>query len=194
MNFILAVIAAFSLLFAIILGNGAEVSNSAVTASADAVLLVIKLAGGICFWSGMMRLCEKCGICSRLKKILSPFLKLIFPKIHKNSRAFELISMNVTANLLGLGNAATPLGIAAVKELQKLNPYKNSASSEMITFIVINCSSIQILPTTLMTLRAAYNSQNPLDILPAILIVSIISLAVGILFSKFIPLLKRSKK
>ncbi len=194
MNTVITVLCIFSVLFGVLFKNGAELSNAAVSASADTVILLLKLCGGICFWSGMLHLCQKNGICELINKFLTPVLKLLFPKLNKNSKALKLISMNITANLLGLGNAATPIGISAIKELNTLNPNKKAPTNEMITFTVINCSSIQFLPTTLATLRSAYGSKNPMDILPCVLIVSSISLAVGVSLSKIIPLFKRSKK
>ena len=106
----------------------------------------------------------------------------------------HLISMNVSANLLGLGNAATPLGIAAMKKLFEINPKKHTASDEMVTFAVINSSSIQLLPTTLATLRASYGCSNPMNILPAVLITSVLSLFVGLLLARIIPLYIGRKK
>ena len=194
MNTVLAVLCIFSVLFGVLFNNCAELSNAAVSASADAVILILKLCGGICFWSGMLHLCQKNGICEFINKALTPALKLLFPKLNKNSNAVKLISMNITANLLGLGNAATPFGISAIKELNALNNNKNAPTNEMITFTVINCSSIQLLPTTLATLRSAYGSKDPMEILPCVLIVSSISLLVGVTLSKIIPLFKRSKK
>ena len=194
MNTVITVLCIFSVLFGVLFKNGAELSNAAISASADAVILLLKLCGGICFWSGMLHLCQKNGICELINKVLTPALKLLFPKLNKNSKALKLISMNITANLLGLGNAATPIGISAIKELNALNPNKKVPTNEMITFIVINCSSIQLLPTTLATLRSAYGSKNPMVILPCVLVVSSLSLFVGVSLSKIIPLLKRSKK
>lgn len=194
MNVVITVLCIFSVLFGVLFKNGAELSNAAVSASADAVILIIKLCGGICFWSGMLRLCQKNGICEAINKALTPVLKFLFPNLPKKSKALKLISMNITANMLGLGNAATPIGISAIKELNTLNLNKNVPTNEMITFVIINCSSIQLLPTTLATLRSAYGSQNPMEILPCVLIVSSLSLLIGIILSKIIPLLIRRKK
>ena len=191
MNLLLVILTVASFIFAILSGNMSRLSEASVLAAADAVALVIRLCGGLCFWSGIMRLCEKNGICDFLRRLLSPFIKSIFPSLSKNSEAARLISMNVSANLLGLGNAATPLGIAAMKKLNELNPKKDTASDDMVSFAVINSSSIQLLPTTLATLRSAYGCTDPMNILPAVIIVSIISLASGLLFAKIIPVFKR---
>lgn len=194
MNSLLVFMAASSFVFAVFSGNMSALSSAAVSGCADAVSLVLRLCGGLCLWSGIMRLCEKSGICAFLSRLLSPILKLIFPSLSKNGEAMHLISMNVSANLLGLGNAATPLGIAAMKKLAELNARKNIASDDMVAFAVINSSSIQLLPTTLATLRSSYGCINPMNILPAVLITSLISLIVGLLLAKIIPLYIGRKK
>lgn len=194
MNTLLVFLAVSSFIFAVFSGNMSAVSAAAVSGCADAVSLVLRLCGGLCLWSGIMRLCEKSGICAFLSSLLSPVLKLIFPSLSKKSEAMHLISMNVSANLLGLGNAATPLGIAVMKKLAEINPKKYMASDDMVTFAVINSSSIQLLPTTLATLRASYGCDNPMNILPAVLITSVLSLSVGVFFAKIIPLYIGRKK
>lgn len=194
MNSLLVFLAVSSFIFALFSGNMGAVSSAAVSGCADAVSLVLRLCGGLCLWSGIMRLCEKSGICAFISRILSPVLKLIFPSLKKGGEAMHLISMNVSANLLGLGNAATPLGIAAMKKLFEINPKKHTASDEMVTFAVINSSSIQLLPTTLATLRASYGCSNPMNILPAVLITSVLSLFVGLLLARIIPLYIGRKK
>lgn len=194
MNSLLVFLAVSSFVFAVFSGNMDKVSAASVQGCADAVSLVLRLCGGLCLWSGIMRLCEKSGICAFLSKMLSPILKLIFPSLSSGGEAMHLISMNVSANLLGLGNAATPLGIAAMKKLAQLSPKKHIASDDMVTFAVINSSSIQILPATLATLRASYGCSNPMNILPAVLATSLLSLFVGLVFARVIPLIKRKAK
>lgn len=194
MNSLLVFLAVSSFVFAIFSGNMNAVASASVQGCADAVALVLRLCGGLCLWSGIMRLCEKSGICAFLGKLLSPLLKRLFPSLSPKGEAMQLISMNVSANLLGLGNAATPLGIAAMKKLSQLNPKKHIASDDMVNFAVINSSSIQLLPTTLATLRAAHGCTDPMNILPAVLVTSVLSLSVGLLFAKIIPIYIRRKK
>jgi len=158
------------------------------------VSIVIKLAGGLVFWSGMMNLIKKSGLGDKIARLLSPLVRLIFPKLDRKSRAAECISLNISANMLGLGNAATPLGIEAMRELNRLNPRPDRPSDDMVCFAVINSASIQILPTTVAILRAAHGSENPMDILPAVLLTSVISLALGLLVAKAIPLFERKKR
>ena len=176
------------------MGKTGEVSSAALSGASEAVSVVIKLAGGLVFWSGMMNIIKKAGISDKIAGLLSPFIRLIFPKLDRKSRAAECVSLNISANMLGLGNAATPLGIEAMRELNKLNPHTDRPSNDMVSFAVINSASIQILPTTVAILRAAHGSINPMDILPAVLLTSIISLALGLLVCKTIPLLERKKK
>ena len=194
MNTFLVILVLLSFIFAVFSGNMSTVSSAAVSGCADAVSLVLRLCGGLCLWSGIMRLCEKSGICAFISRLLSPVLKLIFPSLSKNGEAMNLISMNVSANLLGLGNAATPLGIAAMKKLNELNPKKHMASDDMVSFAVINSSGIQLLPTTLSTLRASYGCENPMNILPAVLITGILSLSVGLICARIFPIYKGRKK
>ena len=194
MNCLLVFLLVSSFIFAIFSGNMSAVASASVQGAAGAVSLVLRLCGGLCLWSGIMRLCEKSGICAFVSRLLSPILKLVFPSLPKHSEAARFISMNISANLLGLGNAATPLGIAAMKKLNELNPKKHVASDDMVIFAVINSSSIQLLPTTLAALRAAHGCSDPMNILPAVLITSILSLSVGLLFARIIPLFKRKAK
>ena len=193
MNVIIVLLAICSVVFAIVFKTSDSLSVSAVNGAGEAVQLIIKLAGGLCFWSGIMRVAQKAGVCDFISKLLYPILHFIFPQIDKKSRAMQFISMNISANLLGVGNAATPFGISAMKELQILNGNRYIPSAEMINFAVINASSIQIIPTTLSVLRAANGCENPMDILPVILICSATSVFVGLLFAKIIPMIRRKK-
>jgi len=184
----------FSFVCSIFLGKTGEVSAAAVKGAAEAVTLVISIAGGLVFWSGIMRLAKKAGICDGVLKIILPIIRLIFPNLKKDSEAVKYIGMNITANLLGLGNAATPFGIEAMRTLNKQNPYKNRPSDDMIAFAVINSSSLQLIPTTLSVIRSSHGSANPMDIVPAVLITSVLSLSMGLIVARFISFLERKKK
>ena len=113
-------------------------------------------------------------------------MRLLFPKYPKDSAAMKAICMNITANLLGLGNAATPLGIAAMKEMSRVNKRPTEADNNMVMFVVINTASIQLVPTFMGTLRAQYGSAQPFDIVPAVWLASIVSLGLGILAAKLL--------
>ncbi|MEE1279897.1 MAG: spore maturation protein A [Oscillospiraceae bacterium] len=194
MNSLLCFIAVISFVFSIFLGNSQALSDAAISGAGDAVQLTLRLAGGLCFWSGIMRLAEKAGICDLLSRLLSPILRLVFPHLDIKGKAARLISMNMSANLLGLGNAATPFGIAAMRELHMLNHQSSRPSDHMVSFAVINSASIQLLPTTLAVLRSSYGCADPMNILPATVCCSALSLAVGLLFARIIPLFKRRAK
>lgn len=165
-------------------GRLPEVSAAAVGESTKAVELSIKLLGSLCFWSGMTAVAEKSGLTKIICAALSPLLKLIFPRLKNEEKAMGAISMNVTANLLGMGNAATPLGISAMKELSRMSGFSKSATEEMVCFVVMNTASLQLIPTTVASLRLENGAADPLDILPAVWFVSALSLFVGITAAK----------
>lgn len=194
MSTVVIILCTASIIMSLVFGKTNELSSAAVLGATQAFELVLKLAGGLCFWSGIMKVAQKAGICDAVAKLLRPVLKLVFPKLPEKSTAAKLIGMNISANLLGLGNAATPFGIAAMKELSRLNQNKNTASDEMVCFAVINSSSIQLLPTTLCLLRASYGAKNPLDVLPCIICASVLSLSVGLILAKILPIYKGAKK
>lgn len=173
-----------SLVFGVWNHSLAAVSTAIVTESAKAVELSLELLGSLCFWNGIMKVAEEAGIVRLLCTAVKPVLGLLFPHLRHEKKALGLISMNVGANLLGLGNAATPLGVAAMKELKKLSRSGEAASAEMVTFVVMNTASLQILPTTVAALRAASGVKAPLDILPAVWFVSGGALLVGLLLAK----------
>lgn len=179
MKIAVLVMLALSLVFGIYNRSAEEMSAAILSESGHAVELVISLCGAICLWSGLMRVAQDCGLTEKLARLLQPILHFLFRGIRKGSRAMHLIAMNVTANLLGLGNAATPLGLAAMQELSKDAP-KGEASDPMILFTVMNTASIQLIPTTVAMLRLKHGSASPFDILPAVLITSFSAAAVSI--------------
>lgn len=131
---------------------------------------MIELAGIMCFWCGVMKIAEKSGFTEKLSKILKPVLKLIFKDAAKDEKALGAIVMNLTANMMGLSNAATPFGIRAMEEMDRLNPNKGTTTNDMSLFLVLNAACIQLVPTTIISIRAACNSVNPgIIIVPAII-------------------------
>lgn len=173
-----------SMIFGLLEGKLPEVSAAAMEEPLHAVELSIKLLGSLCFWSGILETARQSGVVDLLCRILKPFLGIIFPRLKGEEKALGAISMNVAANLLGLGNAATPLGIAAMKELQKLSGFSFAATKEMVCFVVMNTASLQLLPTTVATLRLESGAERPFDILPAVWFVSACSLVTGIAAAK----------
>lgn len=180
MSYIWPLMMIFSFFCAIATGNMENLSSSIISGGTDAVTLAIKLAGVICLWNGLINIAEKSGLTKALCRILNPLLRIIFPTL-KDKEAKEAIAMNMTANLLGLDNAATPLGLKAMKRLQELNKSKEAASNDMVRFVVINTASIHLFSTTVALLRADHGSESPTEILMPALITSVIALTTGIL-------------
>lgn len=176
----------FSVITAFFSGTASELSAAIISSASDAVNLCIRLGGTICLWGGLMEIAENSGLTAYLCRLLSPFLKLVFPKMSMKSETAKAISMNVTANLLGLGNAATPLGLEAMKRLQAENGSKDTASSDMIKFVVMNSAAFHLIPTTVAALRQDYGSANPFDIMPASWISSAAALTVGLTAAKIL--------
>lgn len=162
-----------------------ELSASIMDGASNAVELLIMMSGMLCLWSGIMEVAKECELTQKLAKLFSPLLRRLFPDVKKDSRAFECICMNVSANLLGLANAATPLGLTAMQELNKDNK-SDVATNSMITFVVMNTASIQLLPTTIATMRKALGSQSPFDIIICVWITSAVALFTALAINRII--------
>lgn len=156
------------------------VSEAALTGASTAVQLALSLAGPLCLWSGLAHVMEQAGLTEKLAKLLRPLLARLFPQSAADSTAMGHIAANMTANLLGLGNAATPLGIAAVQRMARRAP-PGAASDEMCRLIVMNTASIQLIPTTVATVRLANGCATPFDILPAVWVTSLCSVTAGLI-------------
>lgn len=168
----------------LITGRGDAISTAIMKSTDSTVNLIIGLAGVMCFWCGVMRVAEKSGFTNKLAKILKPILKLIFKDAAKDEKALGAIVMNITANMMGLGNAATPFGIKAMQEMTRLNREEGTASNDMVLFLVLNAACIQLVPSTVMSIRAAAGSLNPgIIILPAV-IASTIAATCGVIYCK----------
>ena len=170
----------FSVICAVFLGNTDDLSAAFVDGAADAVQLLITLAGVICLWSGLMKAAECSGLTSLIAGLFKPLLKKLFPRLEGDSAAFGAISMNITANLLGLGNTATPFGLKAMEELHRADPSCDVATDEMVVFVVMNTASLQLLPTMLGSLRQSYGSREPFEILVPVWISSACALTVAL--------------
>lgn len=184
MKWIFTGMVVLAFVFGALTGRMQEVSTAALSGAAQGVKLTLTLGGAICFWSGVMKIAQKEGLTKRMARIFSPFLRLVFRRIPKDDPALESVSMNISANLLGLGNAATPLGIQAMKEFKEKNPRSSAATHNMILFVVMNTSSLQIIPTTVAAIRLSMGSGNPMEILPPMLCTSALSLVVVIVAAK----------
>ncbi len=185
LNYIWAGLILLSIVCAAATGRMAELSSAVLSGAGNAVTLVISMAGMMGAWTGLMKIADEGGLTALLAKALGPVLRLLFPRLKRDSPAAKAMCMNLTANLLGLGNAATPLGIAAMKELKKQNP-TDTADNNMAMFIVLNTASLQLIPTFMATLRAQYGAATPFDILPAVWAASAGALLVGICAAKLL--------
>lgn len=161
-----------------------NIGNVMLGASKDAINLIMNMIPVMCLWLGIMKIAEVSGLLDKLSNLLKPFLKIIFPELKTEDEALKYISVNIVMNMLGLGNAATPFGLKAMKKLQEINKNKDVASRSMITFLVINTSSVTIIPTTTITLRMLHNSINPLEIVPYIIITSTLSSLLGLIIDR----------
>lgn len=151
--------------YAIFSGNLEQLNSSIFESTSDAITLSINLLGTICLWNGIMQVANKTSIINKLTNLLGPLIRVLFPETRKNKQIQKEISMNMIANILGLGNAATPLGLKAMKSMQEENLHKDTLTNTMMVFIVLNTASIQILPTTVIAIRNSLGSNNPTSII-----------------------------
>ncbi|MGN1089588.1 MAG: nucleoside recognition domain-containing protein [Huintestinicola sp.] len=184
MKYIFAVLILISCISAVFCGKGDALTEAILNEPVHAVELCIYLCGGMCFWSGLMRIAERSGLTDRIARLFSHLLGGLFPALDKNGRAFHAICMNVTANLLGLGNAATPLGIEAMKAIAEEEQAGDEATPSMIIFTVLNTASITLIPSTAMSICLKYGSSNAADIIPAVWLTSAAALTVSLIAAK----------
>lgn len=189
---IFSIISMISLIFAIFTGNLSQLAGAMLDGASKAVTLTLALVGAMGLWSGVMRVLQDIGVCRLLAKIIAPILKLIFPESCKKGIATDEIAANISANMLGLGNAATPMGIQAMKALSQANADSDTASDDMITFVVMNTCAVSLMPTTLIALRRAAGSANPFAILIPVWICSVVCCAVAVFFAKAFALFSRA--
>jgi len=186
MKWIFAGLIFLSLIFGVALGRMNEVSGAVISSGGNAIQLTLTLAGAICLWNGVMRVARQAGLTEHLSKLFAPVIRLLFKGLSPKSEAAQAICLNISANLLGLGNAATPLGIGAMNRLSELNGHSDTASDHMCMFVVLNTASLQIIPTTTALLRANAGSAAPMEIMPASWAASAVSVLTGILMVKFL--------
>lgn len=175
-----------SIVYAIFTGNIEKLNNSIFESADNAVNLTITLFGTLCFWNGIMQIAMKSSLVETISKLLNPLIKMLFPEIKKGEKVHKEISMNMTANMLGLGNAATPLGLKAMQSMQEENPQKDRLSNSMLMFIVINTASIQIIPTTVIAIRNSLNSEDPSKIIFPVWIVTICAATAAVIMGKIL--------
>lgn len=172
-------------------GNAQAVSSAALEGAAAAVELSLSMAGVLCLWMGVMEIMKRSGLSAVLSRLLAPLLRRLYPNFAGEKKVMDCISANVSANLLGLGNAATPLGLQAAREMSRRTP--GVASDDLCMLVVCNTASIQLIPTTVAGVRLAAGCANPFDILPAVWLASVLSVCAGIAAAKGLARLWRDK-
>lgn len=185
LNYVWSFLLLISVVCSIFTGHIKETGEAIIAGAGEGVRLMLDMAGIMCFWTGIMEIAEKSGMIKCVARLLHPITRIIFPKLSTDEPAYGAIVMNMAANLLGMGNAATPLGLRAMRLLDKRNKGGRIASREMCMFVIINTASLQLLPTTLLLLRQTSGSQNPGEIILPIWIVSLVALLVGVISAKF---------
>lgn len=181
------------IIYGFISGNIIEVNNSILTSAGNSIDMIIKLIPMMCLWLGIMKIASDSGLLNIISKRISGIIRIIFPDIPKNHESISLIASNMTMNILGLGNAATPFGLKTMKSLQELNDNKEVASRSMITFLVINTASITLIPTTILGIRLLHKSNNPSEIIIPCIVTSFISLFFGLVLDRVLYKLGRRK-
>ena len=186
LNYLWGVMILIGIAVAAFTGKMPDITNAAVDSSKEAVTTCITMLGIISMWTDLMKIAEEAGLIKVLSKKMMPFLRFLFPDIPKKHKSLEYIATNVIANIFGLGWAATPAGIKAMEEMQKLNLKKDTASKSMCMFMVFNMSSLQLICVNLIAYRSQYNSQSPSEIIGPGFFATFISTLAGIAITKVI--------
>ena len=194
LNFIWPIFILISFIYALFSGNMDKVNSSIFEAAENSVQLTITFFGTICLWNGIMKIAQKTSIIERMTKLLRPIINFLFPEYKYNEKLKQEISMNMIANILGLGNAATPLGIKAMKSMQEDNNKKDTITDSMAMFIVINTASLQIIPTTVIAIRNSLNSDNPTNIILPVWIATLSAFISVVLATKFFIKINKNKR
>ena len=186
LNYIWPVFLIISIIYAFISGNIEKVNSGIFESSKSAVELSIIFLGTISLWNGIMQIAYRSNLINKIVKILNPVINRLFPDMENDSKIKKEISMNIIANILGLGNAATPLGIKAMNSMQEKNKNKDVLSNSMMMFIVINTASLQLIPTTIIAIRASFNSSNPTFIVFPVWCASVCSIIIAVSVTKIL--------
>ena len=166
-----------SLYFSVLSGTEAQTGNALLLGAQEAIPFCLTIAGSLCFWSAWMELAERCGVASRLSDFLRPLLRRLFPRSAQSEETLSALSENLSANLLGLGNAATPAGIRAARGMARLG---DAARDELSLLVVLNTASLQLIPGTIAAVRGAAGAAAPFDIMPAVWLSSLLSVCAGL--------------
>jgi len=185
LNYLWAAMILIGITVSIITGNLEAITPAALDSATEAVTVAITMLGIMAMWTGLMRVAENSGMIAAISEKMRPLLRFLFPGLAPGSRALSYISTNLIANVLGLGWAATPAGLKAMEELQKINPEKKTASKEMCMFMIVNMSSLQIVTISVLAYRAQYNSASPSEIIGPGLFATLISTIFAVAYTKF---------
>ena len=183
LSYVWIIMVILSIFCSILTGRTAQTGSAALIGAQNGVTLALSLCGSLCLWSGFAKLTEKSGLARRFSALLRPLLSRLFPEASRDPSALQDLCGNLTANFLGLGNAATPMGISAVRRMHALSG-KPDASDEMCRLIVLHTASIQLIPSTVGAVRASLGSARPFDILPAVWLTSACSVTAGLLAAR----------
>jgi len=190
-NYIWGFFLIVGIIYGFLTGNIASINEEILSSGSSAIEMIFKIIPLMCLWLGVMNIARSSGLFNRISHFLTPILTKIFPEIPKDHEALSLIASNIVMNMMGLGNAATPFGLKAMKSMQKLNIKKDEATRSMITFLVINTASVTIIPTTVISLRILNGSSNPTEIVSVSIITTIISCFIGLLLDRLFYLLSK---
>ena len=191
-NYLWGIFIILGIIVSIIKGDG-NLTNNLLTSGIKGIDMIISLIPLMCLWLGIMKIADSSGLLNVISNKLSRVIRIIFPEIPKGDPAIAYISSNIVMNMLGLGNAATPFGIKAMTRLKEINNNSDVASRSMITFLVINTSSVTIIPATVISLRIASGSNNPTEIMTACIITTFLSSFIGLLIDRLFYLIWRKK-
>ena len=191
-NYLWGIFIILGIIFSIINGNN-NITNSLLSSGSRGIDMILSIVPLMCLWLGTMKIAESSGLLDIISKKLSKIVKVLFPEIQEGDKAIGYISSNIVMNMLGLGNAATPFGLKAMSELKRLNKDSSTASRSMITFLVINTSSVTIVPTTVISLRLSSGSINPTEIIPVTIITTFLSTFLALLLDRLFYFIWRRK-
>lgn len=193
LNYLWGFIILIGIIVGVLVGDVAEIGNAAIDSSKEAVTLCIAMLGIMSMWTGLMQMAKKSGLVASFTRGLRPLIRFLFPDVPKGHIVNEYIASNMIANILGLGWGATPMGLMAMRELKKLNQNSDIASCDMCTFLIINISSLQLIPVNIIAYRSQYGSVNPAEIILPGIIATSISTLVGVIFATVARKLSRYK-
>ncbi len=190
-NYIWAFFIITGIVYAFFTGKTDVINSEIISSASTSINMILTILPIMCLWLGLMNIAKESGLLKIMSNNISPIVKKLFPEIPKDHEALGLISSNIIMNMLGLGNAATPFGLKAMKSMQELNKNKDVASRSMITFLVINTASVTIIPTTVISFRVINGATNPTDILLSSIITTILSCLIGLILDRLLYLLWR---